>query len=109
MLCGRDSVRVPAAGLDLSPPERSMPIEEILPDWPDGERLLLLGRPVFDPARGKALPTAIVERTSLTLGDRIAGPVVIVERETSTVVTSPFDVVMQGDGSLLLIRKEIVQ
>ena len=66
-------------------------------------------RPVFDPARGEALPTAIVERASLTLGDRIAGPVVIVERETSTVVTSPFDVVMQGDGSLLLIRKEIVQ
>jgi N-methylhydantoinase A len=31
---------------------------------------------------------------------------VIVERETSTVVTSPFDVVMQEDGSLLLIRKE---
>jgi hypothetical protein len=50
LLCGRDSVRVPAAGLDLSPPKRSMPIEEILPDWPDGERLLLLGRPVFDPA-----------------------------------------------------------
>jgi N-methylhydantoinase A len=30
-----------------------------------------------------------------------------VERETSTVVTSSFDVVMQGDGSLLMIRKGV--
>jgi len=64
-------------------------------------------RPVFDPAQGKNLNTAIVERTSLATGDRVSGPAVIVERETSTVVTSPFDVVMQSDGSLLLIRKEV--
>jgi N-methylhydantoinase A len=65
----------------------------------------VLSRPVFDPARGEALPTAIVERSALRPGDRLAGPAVVVERETSTVVTSPFDVVMQGDGSLLLLRK----
>ncbi len=64
-------------------------------------------RPVFDPARGEALSTAIFERTSLAAGDRVSGPAVIVERETSTVVTSPFDAVMQSDGSLLLIRKEV--
>lgn len=63
-------------------------------------------RPVFDPARGETLPTAIVERDTLKAGDRVAGPAVVVERETSTVVTSPFDVVMQDDGSLLLVRKE---
>ena len=38
---------------------------------------------------------------------RAHGPVIIVERETATVVTSPFDVVMQDDGSLLMIRKGI--
>jgi N-methylhydantoinase A len=65
-----------------------------------------LSRPVFDPARGRMLETAIVPRDSLAPGARVPGPAVIVERETSTVVTSPFDVVMQGDGSLLLIRKE---
>ena len=62
-------------------------------------------RPVFDPARGEALPTAIVDRSGLAPGARLSGPAVVVERETSTVVTSPFDVVMQDDGSLLLIRK----
>ncbi|MFT3688599.1 hydantoinase/oxoprolinase family protein [Paenirhodobacter sp.] len=63
-------------------------------------------RAVFDPAEGKPLTTAIVERQSLTPGARVSGPAVIVERETSTVVTSPFDVVMQADGTLLLTRKE---
>ncbi len=64
-------------------------------------------RAVFDPARGENLATAIVERTTLSPGARVSGPAVIVERETSTVVTSPFDVVMQDDGALLLLRKEI--
>ena len=64
-----------------------------------------LSRPVFDPSRGEFMDTAIVERGDLRPGVQIKGPVVIVERETSTVVTGPFDVVVQSEGSLLLIRK----
>ncbi|MBL9055381.1 MAG: hydantoinase/oxoprolinase family protein, partial [Rhodobacteraceae bacterium] len=64
-------------------------------------------RPVFDPATGQDQTTGILERSTLALGARVSGPVVVVERETSTVVTSPFDVVMQDDGSLLLIRKGV--
>lgn len=62
-------------------------------------------REVFDPAAGKLLTYGIVERDTLSPGARVAGPAVIVERETSTVVTSPFDAVIQGDGAILLIRK----
>jgi N-methylhydantoinase A len=62
-------------------------------------------RDVFDPARGAPLPSAIVERASLTQGARVAGPAVIVERETATVVTSTFDAVLQSDRSILLARK----
>ena len=62
-------------------------------------------RDVFDPASGKPLPTAIVERAALGPGDRVSGPAVIAEEETSTVVTTPFDAVVQPDGTLLLIRK----
>lgn len=65
-------------------------------------------RPVFDPATGQNLTTGIVDRAIIAPGAKVSGPVVIVERETSTVVTSPFDVVMQDDGSLLLIRKGAV-
>jgi N-methylhydantoinase A len=65
-----------------------------------------VSRGVFHPVRGESLATAIVERHTLSPGARVSGPAVIVERETSTVVTSPFDVVMQDDGALLLLRKE---
>lgn len=67
-----------------------------------------VSRAVFDPSSARTLPTGIVPRESLGAGDRVQGPAVIVERETSTVVTAPFDVVMQSDGSLLMLRKEIV-
>ncbi|WP_068302761.1 hydantoinase/oxoprolinase family protein [Pararhodobacter sp. CCB-MM2] len=66
-------------------------------------------RAVFDPAQGAMLPSAIIERSAIEPGQRVEGPAVIVERETSTVVTTPFDAVMQPDGTLMLIRKEQVQ
>ncbi|WP_338014580.1 hypothetical protein [Rhodophyticola sp. CCM32] len=64
-------------------------------------------RPVFDPAQGVMLGSAIIARTSLKAGDLIAGPAIIVEDETSTIVTSPFDAVIQPEGSILLTRKGI--
>jgi len=82
---------------------------------PEGERFTLetdgsavcasTTRAVFDPASGKTLETAIVPRETLSPGARVAGPAVIVERETSTVVTSPFNAVIQIDGTILLVRK----
>ncbi len=63
-------------------------------------------RAVFDPGSGAPLRTAIVERAALASGAKVAGPAVVVERETSTVVTAPFDLVVQGDGSLLLVRRK---
>jgi N-methylhydantoinase A len=77
----------------------------------DGASMLNIAqrRDVFDPAAGSFLDTAIVERSSLKPGTKISGPAIIVEDETSTVVTSPFDAIMQGDGSLLLKRKEASQ
>jgi N-methylhydantoinase A len=67
-----------------------------------------VSRLVFDPSAGSQQNYAIIERDALSGGDRIAGPAVIVERETSTVVTSPFDAVVQGDGSILVVRKGIL-
>ncbi len=64
-----------------------------------------VSRPVFDPAAGSMQTYGIVERDALAAGERLAGPAVIVERETSTVVTSLFDAVIQSDGSILLVRK----
>lgn len=66
-----------------------------------------VSRQVFDPALGGEQVTGIVPRDTLSSGDRVSGPAVIVERETSTVVTSPFDAVVQSDGTLLLVRKGV--
>lgn len=63
------------------------------------------GRMLFDPAVGAEQDSAIIDRDSLKAGDRVNGPAIIVERETSTVVTTPFDLVVQLDGTLLLVRK----
>lgn len=61
-------------------------------------------REVFDAATGTMRASAIVARESLACGQKVAGPAVIVERETSTVVTAGFDAVLQPDGSILLVR-----
>lgn len=62
-------------------------------------------RDVFDPVAGDYRPTGIVPRDTLQPGARVIGPAIIVERETSTIVTSPFDAVVQSDGAILLVRK----
>ena len=61
---------------------------------------------MFDPATGSSQAHALTERGTLRPGDRIAGPAVSVERETSIVVTTRFDAVVQCDGAILLIRKQ---
>ena len=66
-----------------------------------------VSRPVFDPSSARWLQTGILARDALAPGDRVSGPVIVTERETSTVVSALFDVVMQPDGSLLMLRKEI--
>jgi N-methylhydantoinase A len=62
-------------------------------------------RPVFDPVGGAMLQSAVHDRTHLAAGALVVGPAIIVERETTTVVTSTFDAVIQDDGSILLVRK----
>lgn len=62
-------------------------------------------RDVFDPVKGAYLPTIIISRNTLHPGERLSGPAIIVESETSTIVTSPFDAVVQNDGAILLIQK----
>ncbi|WP_299891727.1 hydantoinase/oxoprolinase family protein [uncultured Ruegeria sp.] len=63
-------------------------------------------REFFDAALRKSVAAREVERSSMTPGKAVEGPAIIVESETSTVVTSGYRAVGQGDGSLLLLAKE---
>jgi N-methylhydantoinase A len=48
----------------------------------------------------------VVERTSLSPGDGIAGPVLIVEDETTTYVSARFDARINALGYIVLSAKD---
>ena len=100
-------------GLEIEIVTWSMKVSDVRPE--PGRRALLTrgngmhdtgSREVFDAGSGRMRASRIVARELLAAGDLVPGPAVIVERETSTVITPSFDAVMQGDGSILLIRRE---
>jgi N-methylhydantoinase A len=62
-------------------------------------------RPVFDPESGEFVTVAIYDRSDLKPGAQIAGPAVIVEDETSTVVTCLFDATVDAFGYIELTRR----
>jgi N-methylhydantoinase A len=63
-------------------------------------------RPVFDPERGEFVTVAIHERRDLRSGAHIPGPAIIVEDETSTVVTWLFTATIDPFGYIHLTRRE---
>ena len=62
-------------------------------------------RHFYDAAKRGMVVAQEVARESLTPSIALDGPAIVVERETTTIVTSAFKVVGQGDGSLLLLSK----
>ena len=63
-------------------------------------------RRIFDAREQRFVDAGVYQRDELQSGDRVDGPAVIIERETSTVVTSRYQAVRQADGCLLLTQKE---
>jgi len=61
-------------------------------------------RQIFDPVSGEMADSIVVERHDLSPGDAVAGPCVIVEEQTTTVLGSHHTAVMQPDGTLLVTR-----
>ena len=66
-------------------------------------------RPVFDAETGEFIEVAIYERRSLRPGAVIPGPAVIVEDETSTVVSRLFEARVDGYGYIELRRRASLQ
>ena len=61
-------------------------------------------RPVHDPTSGTAVPTEVFERNALAVGDTVAGPALITEDQTTTVVGSGHVAVVQPDFTLRISR-----
>ena len=64
-------------------------------------------RPLFDPRAGEFRDVPVYWRADLAPGARIAGPAVIAEDDTSTVVGAPFDATIDRFGYIELVRREI--
>jgi len=63
-------------------------------------------RRFFDAQLRKSVEGPEIARDDLAPGDFVDGPAIIVEDETSTIVTSSFSAVAQADGALLLSTKQ---
>jgi N-methylhydantoinase A len=63
-------------------------------------------RPIFDSVLGDSVPSGVVDREILGIGDAVDGPAVIVEAQTTTVLGSHHRAVVQPDGSLRVTRHE---
>jgi N-methylhydantoinase A len=62
-------------------------------------------RDVFDAGSEKRLAYGVYERTALEPGASVSGPALIVEAQTTTVVTSSFDAVIDNARNIVLTRK----
>jgi N-methylhydantoinase A len=99
-------------GLAVEITNWSITVASVMPDVISADRHLTgqqldaqKTREFFDAALRKTVTAHEVERADLTPGRVVHGPAVVVESETSTIVTSGYSVIGQGDGSLWLIRK----
>jgi N-methylhydantoinase A len=59
-------------------------------------------RDVFDPGTARLHPFVVVARDTLRVGDRTAGPALVTEDETTTVVPPGWTAAMEADGGLML-------
>lgn len=72
----------------------------------DVTREPLEARSVFDPPQQAYVDAGLFQRADLAIGDQVIGPALIVERQTTTVVTSTFDAVIDGRGYIIMTRKQ---
>jgi N-methylhydantoinase A len=63
-------------------------------------------RDVFDFGKGEYLTTASHRRSALSPGSKLAGPAIIVEDSTSSVVGPGYDAEIAADASIVMTRRE---
>ncbi|MEM8854071.1 MAG: hydantoinase/oxoprolinase family protein, partial [Pseudomonadota bacterium] len=86
----------------------SAPVPDVQPTT-RAERAAATGsghRTIVDTGAQQSVEAAVHPRATLTEGARISGPALIVEDETTTVVTSNFHATMAATGDLLLTRSK---
>ena len=62
-------------------------------------------RDIYDTVDGAVVEAAVIDRGALIVGDRVTGPAMIVEEQTSTWLTAAQQAVLQTDRCLLITRR----
>ena len=83
------------------PPE----VQRLAPVKPGDAAKASTSRAVFDPALGKSVEAAIVERSALATGATVEGPALVTEDETTVVLPSSRRCIAQSDGTLDVTTK----
>lgn len=65
-------------------------------------------RSIYDPARKRESSVPVYWRHDLTSGAHFAGPAILAEKQTTTVVSSAFDAHVNANGCVVLTRKNEV-
>ncbi|WP_347558340.1 hydantoinase/oxoprolinase family protein [Robbsia sp. KACC 23696] len=89
---------------EVPPPARVTEIAGVDQDS-EGVAVPLERRAVFDAKSGSFHDCAIHHRDALRVGLRVAGPAIVLENETSTLVPPGFSVTLQSDRCLLIQRQ----
>jgi N-methylhydantoinase A len=63
-------------------------------------------RDVYEPALGRMIAFAVYQRDDLAPGDELAGPALIEEGQTTTVVPASFTLFVDGAGYLVMERRD---
>ena len=62
-------------------------------------------RPVLDPGSGRVVEAALYRRQDFSAGARIDGPALIVESDTTTVVSAAFSASVDALGAIVMERR----
>ena len=95
-------VEIMSWALRLATPEAAMPVLPGAPPVSVAEAVERVG--VVDSGSGRVVQVPLYERGGLAPGCRIAGPALIVEDETTTLVTSAFSAEINAIGHIVLSR-----
>ena len=87
-----------------TPPQAVSKVEETARQ---GTASIENSRNIFDPALSQFVNASIVSRETISHGEAVDGPAVIVERETTIVIPSSRKAVCQPDGCIDVLTKEL--
>jgi N-methylhydantoinase A/oxoprolinase/acetone carboxylase beta subunit/N-methylhydantoinase B/oxoprolinase/acetone carboxylase alpha subunit len=75
------------------------------PEASKGEAVPRLTKRIFDPGKGGFVDAKVYWRDDLQPGMRIGGPALVMEAQTTTVVSASFDGVVDGSGYIVMKRR----